>query len=565
MAERPDYLRPYHAERIITAGRLLLALFLVVAVLLDSTEPIRYARLIQRVSVIYAVYAAAIAALTWARRTTISGLALVTHIADLVLFSVLMHFTVAPSSPFSMYLVFAIVCAAVRWHGRGALLTGAAALAGYVGMTLAGLYTAIPDEFERTRFITRCTQLSVLTLLLAYLGEHQHRLQREIARLAAWPRTTPAVEVDAVRGLLSEAASTLRAPRAILAWQEHEEPSTRLAVLDSEGFSLTSARPEVFGSLVARPLDRTSFLCDDAASSSCYAISRADTGFEGMRVQPLDRGFCAQHRIGSVLALRIASETLDGWLLALDRRGFSIDDLLLGDIVARLVGGTLEQQALMARLREAALADERLRLARELHDGVLQSLTAVGLHAGRLRALAAADDPEMASRLELLEDMILREQRGLRLVLQELHPGRAAAGARLDVSDRLQELAGLAARQWNVEVETEVPSDVPPLPARLVHELCRMAQESIVNAIRHGEARRIRVGLRADEAEVRLIVSYEGRGFTTFSGRQDLASLTRMGAGPRTLKERVEQLGGNLVIDSGNTGATLEIVVSTSA
>ncbi len=121
MGERPDYLRPYHAERIITAGRLLLALFLVVAVLLDSTEPIRYARLIQRVSVIYAVYAAAIAALTWARRTTISGLALVTHIADLVLFSVLMHFTVAPSSPFSMYLVFAIVCAAVRWHGRGAL------------------------------------------------------------------------------------------------------------------------------------------------------------------------------------------------------------------------------------------------------------------------------------------------------------------------------------------------------------------------------------------------------------------------------------------------------------
>jgi signal transduction histidine kinase len=61
--------------------------------------------------------------------------------------------------------------------------------------------------------------------------------------------------------------------------------------------------------------------------------------------------------------------------------------------------------------------------------------------------------------------------------------------------------------------------------------------------------------------ELALAVSYQGRGFGGFHGRHDLASLNRMRVGPRTLKERVAAVKGSLVIESGETGARVEIRV----
>jgi signal transduction histidine kinase len=58
-----------------------------------------------------------------------------------------------------------------------------------------------------------------------------------------------------------------------------------------------------------------------------------------------------------------------------------------------------------------------------------------------------------------------------------------------------------------------------------------------------------------------MSVSYQGRGFAGFQGRHDLASLNRMKAGPRTLKERVAAVGGSLEVESGEGGARVEIRV----
>ena len=242
-----------------------------------------------------------------------------------------------------------------------------------------------------------------------------------------------------------------------------------------------------------------------------------------------------------------------------------MDDILLGDIVGRLVAGALEQQALMMQLRESAVSEERLRLARELHDGVLQSLTAVGLQIDRLRALPGLQSPEAQQRLAVLEDSISSEHRSLRNMLEDLDPGRVGGRSRVSPIGRLREVVTRLERQWEVSIRHDLDRRLPAIPARLVHEISRMTEEAVVNAIRHGGATHIQVGLEpTDGGGLCLSVSYRGRGFATFQGRHDLGSLTRMGTGPRTLMERVATLGGELVIDSHDAGAKVEIVISPS-
>jgi signal transduction histidine kinase len=103
------------------------------------------------------------------------------------------------------------------------------------------------------------------------------------------------------------------------------------------------------------------------------------------------------------------------------------------------------------------------------------------------------------------------------------------------------------------------------MPRKLAHEITRMVQEALVNAIRHGAAKEVTVTCITMGADVALAISYVGRGFAGFQGRHGLESLNRMKVGPRTLKERVSAVGGSLEIESGDTGARVELRIPMAA
>jgi signal transduction histidine kinase len=235
------------------------------------------------------------------------------------------------------------------------------------------------------------------------------------------------------------------------------------------------------------------------------------------------------------------------------------DDLLLGDIVGRLVTGALELNTLVQQLRESAAGEERVHLARELHDGVLQSLTAASLQAQRARQSVATSPSEAERRLAMVEETILSEQQALRLAIEDLKPGAMKETAAVDVIPRVRETANRVGRQWDVRVHLNLQRTPMATPQKIAHELTRMLQEALVNAIRHGGAKDITVTCLTMGSDLALAVSYEGRGFAGFQGRHDLASLNRMRVGPRTLKERVQAVNGSLVIESNETGARVEI------
>jgi signal transduction histidine kinase len=395
--------------------------------------------------------------------------------------------------------------------------------------------------------------------LLAYLGSYQFKLQREIGNLAAWPRRLSPQEPQALEESLRYASTVLEVPRVVLVWEEGDEPGLRMAVRSGQSFTITRERPDAFGTLVAETLRRSSFVCTTVGTRKCQVLQRVPGGFRFRRGQPLDQTFYERFDIRSVVAIRLSTESIEGWLFALDRPQASVDDLLLGDIVGRLVAGGLELQTLLEQLRESAAGDERVRLARELHDGVLQSLTAASLQAKRARQSIRSSPAEAERRLQMVEETILSEQQALRLAIQDLKPGAIRETTPVDVVPRLREAATRVARQWDIRVHLNLQADIKPIRQKTAHELTRMLQEALVNAVRHGGAAEATITCIEIEMEVLLSVSYQGRGFAGFDGRHDLASLNEMKVGPRTLKERVAAAGGSLVIESNEGGARVEV------
>jgi signal transduction histidine kinase len=288
-------------------------------------------------------------------------------------------------------------------------------------------------------------------------------------------------------------------------------------------------------------------------------------GFQFWNGDPFDARFRARFNVANVLALRLTTDSVEGWLFALDRPRTSADDLLLGDIVGRLVAGGLELKTLVEQLRDSAAGEERVHLARELHDGILQSLTAASLQAQRARQSVATSPGEAERRLAMVEETILAEQQALRLAIEDLQPGSMKEATAVDVMPRLRETAARVARQWDVRVNQNLQRGPTQMPQKVAHELTRMLQEALVNGIRHGGARELTVTAVVMGTDLALAVSYQGRGFSGFHGRHDLASLNRMKVGPRTLKERVAGVGGSLVIESGDAGARVEIRIPLAA
>ena len=543
----------------LSAGRLVLAALLAIAVVVDETEPAIYAPIVRILAFTYLAYAFSVAVLTWTRHVTTRGVPIATQVTDLVLFSAFMYFTDGARSLFFPFFVFSIVCGTIRWHGRGAVLTGIVSAVAYVAATLAGALVQPGEDFYTAEFIARCTQLALVTALLAYLARNQDRVGRDIVSLASWPRRLPAREPEAIHEILANAEAVLGTPRVVLVWEEGDEPSLRVATRTATTFDVSRHRPDIFGSLVADGLERSSFACTGLGTESCRVLQRAPEGFRKWQGVPLDDQFRQRFDVKNVLALSLSSDNIHGWLFGLDRKRMGADDLLLGDIVGHLTTAALELQSRVEQLRESAVGEARVHLARELHDGVLQSLTAASLQAQRARQSILTSPAEAERRLAMIEETILAEQQALRLAIEDLKPGAIRDTTPVDIGPRVSETATRLARQWDVRVHLNLQRGLPPIPQKIAHELTRMLQEAMVNSIRHGGAKEITVTCLMMGGDLALAVSYQGRGFAGFQGRHDLASLNRMKAGPRTLKERVAAVSGSLVIESGDAGARVEV------
>jgi signal transduction histidine kinase len=201
---------------------------------------------------------------------------------------------------------------------------------------------------------------------------------------------------------------------------------------------------------------------------------------------------------------------------------------------ARLYDETERKSRELQRLQ---VLEERERIAKELHDGVIQSLFAVGMS---LQGLAAASsDENMARRLEAAVEDVDHSIRDLRNYIFGLRPG-ILADRQLDQA--LKEMASEFGARSGVVTVVEVDSEAASQLASRAGDVVQLVREALSNVGRHGAATTCRVSLRRGDAGLFLEVDDDGRGFEV--------DMTSWGMGLSNLRERVESLGGVLQVES---------------
>ena len=189
-----------------------------------------------------------------------------------------------------------------------------------------------------------------------------------------------------------------------------------------------------------------------------------------------------------------------------------------------------------ARTALAAQESERTRVARELHDEIGQTLTAV-----TIQAEGAADgDPALASQaLRRVADAVRESLDEVRRIARELRP---EALDDLGLVNALIALCTRVGAQGGPQVTRDLQGRLPQLAPDVELVIYRIAQESLTNALRHSEARTVMVSLKADAEVVTLRVLDDGQGMPA-----DLPDST---VGIAGMRERALLVGGRLSIES---------------
>src|SRR6185295_1065909 len=508
------YVSRIQTERTIALARIVLAAASLFAVWLDPAEPTRYVQLTYSLHSFYLLYAIVLA-LTTRHRQGPSRLPLITHIIDIVAFSVFQYLTLGPSSPFFVYFVFSLFCGALRWGWRGTLITAVAVLLSFVVMGDTMSLTMGATPFELNRFIIRTVYLAVAAGLLVYLGQHEARLRAQNERLAGWPSVGHAEAEAVVRRILSYGAAIVGAPRAVAVWEAGEEPWRYVAVWSSSEFAMSRHSPEDFEPVVPAALTDASFVTvGPLTDEAVIVLSRGDvlTEWRGLPVHadlPLGR------KDAGLVSAPFQTDRVIGRIMLCDLVLPTPDVLPLTEVIARETGASLDQLHVTRRLAEVTLSEERIRVARDLHDGVLQSLTGLRLELQSVATGAVGDLSSSTTRDRLLniERAIAMEQRELRLFIAGLQPASRSDSTAGSLVARLEEVRERIVLEWKMPVILRIASCPATLPAALTQGLPLMVHEAIVNAMKHGQPSRVSVDVQGEENRLRVVVSDDGRGF----------------------------------------------------
>jgi signal transduction histidine kinase len=270
---------------------------------------------------------------------------------------------------------------------------------------------------------------------------------------------------------------------------------------------------------------------------------------------------------GVIAELRYPSSfqaSLQGWTFAVVQFGAA---WVLGRAQNRRLAYTAKLEALNDQLATEqelrarwAVAEERGRIARELHDVVAHSVSVMVVQAGAARRTLAASPDQATTALGQIESTGRQALVELRRLLGLLRDGDRADGAALAPQPSLDHLESLAAaaREAGLPVEVTVEGDPRPLPAGVDLSAYRIVQEALTNSLKHAGPARARVRVRYGADDLTVQVDDDGPGGQDAGGGLVVVTLGPEGelevSGRRTeggngligMRERVALFGGTL-------------------
>ena len=264
---------------------------------------------------------------------------------------------------------------------------------------------------------------------------------------------------------------------------------------------------------------------------------------------PRSVGFPPNHPpMTSLLGVRISGRgTVFGNIYLTDKQGaemFDEEDERVLVVLATQAAVAVENARLYdeterkgRELQRLQVLEERERIGKELHDGVIQSLFAVGMSLEGLASSTA--DAEVVQRLEGAVEDVDHAIRDLRNYIFGLRPG-ILADRQLDQA--LTEMASEFDARTGILTVVALDGEAASVLASRAGDVVQLAREALSNVSRHAEATTCRVSLLRGDGGLVLEIDDDGRGF-------DIETTT-WGMGLRNLRERAESLGGMLQVES---------------
>jgi GAF domain-containing protein len=336
---------------------------------------------------------------------------------------------------------------------------------------------------------------------------------------------------DVLRALADVATDVLRADKtSVHMWDAERQ---HLVAMASHGYSReTTSQPLIPGEdlILGNLLDSDVLSIADAANDPRFASPRM-------------REIIRSEGIKAVIGARI---TVAGQAFGLFGVAFcephtpSGDEHRLVQALAQRAGLAIQNARLFEQAQQVATAEERQRLARELHDAVTQTLFSASLIAEVVPRLWERDPNEGRQRLEELRRLTRGALAEMRTLLLELRP---AALVETPFGQLLRQLAEATASRTTLVIDVQALGEQLPLPPEVQIALYRIAQETLNNTGKHAGATRAEIQFRRRSNGIGLHLSDDGCGFDPRSTRPGRLGLSIM-------QERARAVGARLRIES---------------
>jgi len=525
--EQPDTFR---IESNLAAARAFLSVCSFLAIFIDPIELTRLANVAYALLLAHVAYSVAIVTYLESIKPSSSKFMPFMHSTDMCWALLLTLFSSGPiSSPFFAFFIFAIVAAAYRWHLRETMLTTTTMIAMLFGETFVvssstRLFGSV-EAVELNRLIVRAAYLIIVGVLLGYLSGREKQHRTEIALVSDIGRSIRS-ELGLTKAIHVTLESLLHVYDAGEIWlviMDHRSGQMtfwRGCRANGDKVEVRMSEHELSAdltTLLPRPSRfKASFVFRDEWSVNVYV-------FDPSIAIPFGDG----------------KSFIEA---AVNQIGSAIYSVFLGDL-----------------LRSRAGALERARLARELHDGVIQSLVGAEMRVAVLRRNVERGEYLAKEDLRDLQALLHNEVLSLRELMQQMKPPEVGPEDLLDfIADRVDRFR----RDTGISTKFHTDLQEVSLPSTICQELARIVQELLTNIRKHSGARHGLVRFGRHRGIWRLTIEDDGLGFP-FIGRWTLSELDKTHQGPLTVKERIRAIGGDLVLESiPGKGSRLEISFS---
>lgn len=280
---------------------------------------------------------------------------------------------------------------------------------------------------------------------------------------------------------------------------------------------------------------------------------RTSLRLERISDDPRSVGFPKNHpTMTSLLGVPIqVGQQLFGMLYLCDREDgqpFSEQDQWLVESLAGYAALAIAGVYLSEQQSRLTLLEERERVGMELHDGIIQSLYAIGMQLQLMRLSGENQEDGFTQAIRSLDNVIEDIRRYILNLRSAVYHHQTITQALQDTLTRLHVPPDLS-------IQVHAPQDHPPLEPPVLEALCQITQEAVSNVIRHAAATEVVIQVNQQESLLQLVIRDDGQGF-------DLdATANHEGLGLRNIQQRARIQGGRATVRSA-PGEGTELVVS---